>query len=63
MGFFLCVLGLVFIIEGTPYFLFPAKWKEMLVKVGEMSDTWLRFFGLIIIFIGLFMVYLGRYII
>ena len=60
MEFFLCVLGMVFIIEGIPYFLFPLKWKQLLLKVDEMSESWLRIMGLISIFIGLAIVYLGK---
>lgn len=60
MGFFLCVLGMVFIIEGIPYFLFPLKWKQLLLKVDEMSESWLRLMGLISILIGLAIVYLGK---
>ncbi len=60
MEFFLCVLGMVFIIEGIPYFLFPLKWKQLLLKVDEMSESWLRLMGLISILIGLAIVYLGK---
>lgn len=60
MEFFLCVIGMVFIIEGIPYFLFPLKWKEMLQKVDEMSEHWLRGFGLMSILLGLLIIYLGR---
>jgi len=60
MEFFLCVLGMVFIIEGIPYFLFPLKWKQLLLKVDEMSESWLRLMGLISILIGLAIAYLGK---
>ena len=60
MEFFLCVLGMVFIIEGVPYFLFPLQWKQLLLKVDEMSESWLRIMGLISILIGLAIVYLGK---
>ena len=60
MKFFLCVVGMVLIIEGIPYFLFPLKWKQMLLKVDEMSESWLRILGLMSIVIGLVIVFLGR---
>jgi len=60
MKLFLCVIGMVFIIEGIPYFLSPLRWKEMLMKIDEMSETWLRLLGLMSILLGLFFVYLGR---
>ena len=60
MEFFICVVGMVFIIEGIPNFLFPVKWKRMLVRIEEIPESTLRFFGFLSILIGLLMVYLGR---
>ncbi len=60
MDFFLCVLGMVFIIEGLPYFAFPDKIKIYLVKVTEIPDTTLRMLGLAAMAAGLLLVYLGR---
>ncbi len=60
MKFFLCVIGLVLIIEGLPYFAFPEKIKAYLMKVYEIPDTTLRILGLSAIIIGLVFVYFGR---
>ena len=60
MEFFLCVLGMVMIVEGLPYFAFPERMKFWLQKIVEMPDETLRKFGLIIMVIGLFIVYLGK---
>ena len=60
MDFFLCILGMVFIVEGIPYFAFPDKIKAYLVKVTEIPDTTLRMLGFAAIVAGLFLVYLGR---
>lgn len=60
MDFFLCVLGMVFIVEGMPYFAFPAKIKIYLLKVVETPDTTLRSLGFAAILAGLLLVYLGR---
>jgi len=60
MEFFLCVLGMVMIVEGLPYFAFPERMKLWLQKIVEMPDETLRKFGFIIILIGLFLVYLGK---
>jgi uncharacterized protein len=60
MDFFLCVLGMVFIIEGLPYFAFPEKIKAYLLKVAEMPETTLRVMGFTAIAAGLLLVYLGR---
>ncbi|MCX5845620.1 MAG: DUF2065 domain-containing protein [Deltaproteobacteria bacterium] len=60
MKYFLCVLGMVFIIEGLPYFAFPEKIKTYLMKLQEMPDSTLRLFGLSAIITGLFLVFFGR---
>ena len=60
MKFFLCVLGMVMLIEGLPYFAFPEKMKFWIQKIIEMPEGTLRRFGLVIMVIGLFLVYIGR---
>lgn len=60
MEFFLCVLGMVMIVEGIPYFAFPDKMKIWVRKVLEMPDLQLRRTGLILMGIGLFLVYVGK---
>jgi uncharacterized protein len=60
MKFFLCVIGMVMVVEGLPYFAFPVKMKLVIQKVLEMSDRALQKYGFVLMFIGLFLVYLGR---
>jgi uncharacterized protein YjeT (DUF2065 family) len=60
MDFFLCVLGLVFIIEGIPYFAFPDKLKNYLSKIQEIQDSRLRIMGLVAMITGLILLYFGR---
>ncbi len=60
MTYFLSVLGLVLIIEGLPYFAFPAKVKEWAISLQELSEKTLRIMGFISITAGLLLVYLGR---
>lgn len=57
---FLCVLGMVFIIEGLPYFVFPEKLKIYLVKITAMPDSTLRFLGISSMICGLILLYWGR---
>jgi uncharacterized protein YjeT (DUF2065 family) len=45
MKYFLCVLGLVFVIEGLPYLTFPDKIKIYLLKLTEIPDSSLRIVG------------------
>ena len=60
MDFFLCVVGMVLIIEGVPYFAFPAKMKEFIRKVAAASDASLHRIGLALMAAGLILVALGR---
>jgi uncharacterized protein YjeT (DUF2065 family) len=60
MKYFLCVLGIVFIIEGLPYFIFPEKLKIYLLKMTTISDSTLRFFGISSMIVGLILLYFGR---
>lgn len=60
MEFFLCVLGMVMIIEGLPYFAFPEKMKSWVQKILEMPDSTLRKFGFVLMVTGLWMIYLGK---
>jgi uncharacterized protein YjeT (DUF2065 family) len=60
MEFFLCVIGMVMIVEGLPYFAFPNKMKIWVGKIILSPDSSLRRFGLVLMFIGLSLIYLGR---
>ncbi len=57
MKFFLCVIGMVMIVEGLPYFAFPNKMKEMVSMLLSMDESVLRRFGFSLMLIGLFIVY------
>jgi uncharacterized protein YjeT (DUF2065 family) len=61
MSDFLCVLGLVFIIEGIPYFLFPERLKIYLVKLAQFPASTLRFLGISAMIAGLILLYFGRH--
>jgi len=60
MKFFLCVIGMVMVVEGLPYFAFPEKMKFVIQKVIEMPDKALQKFGFVLIIIGISLVYLGK---
>jgi hypothetical protein len=59
LKFFLCVIGMVLVLEGLPYFAFPEKLKSLYVKLLETSDTNLRMLGFLAIVFGLLLVYFG----
>jgi len=60
MKFFLCVIGMVLIIEGLPYFAFPEKLKTYFQKIDAVPDSTLRILGLLAMIFGLLLVYIGR---
>jgi uncharacterized protein len=60
MKYFLCVLGMVMIVEGLPYFAVPEKMKVWVMKVAAAPDGSLRRIGLVLMGIGLLLVFLGR---
>ena len=60
MRYFLCVMGMVFILEGLPYFVFPHKIKAYLLMLLDIPDFTLRVLGLLAMATGLFLLYLGR---
>lgn len=60
MDYFLCVIGMVMIIEGLPYFAAPDRMKDWMAKIMQMAPGSLRRFGLAMMAAGLLLVYLGR---
>ncbi len=60
MEFFLCVFGMVMIIEGLPHFTFPSKMKSYMKQLSELPEKTLRILGLILMAIGLALVYFGK---
>jgi uncharacterized protein len=60
MDYFLCVMGMVMIIEGVPYFAAPNQMKGWMAKIVEMAPASLRRFGFVMMVAGLLLVYLGR---
>ena len=60
MRYFLCVIGMVMILEGLPYFAFPDKMKVWLVRILETPEHALRRIGIVMMIAGLVLVYLGR---
>jgi len=60
MKFFLCVIGMVLILEGLPYFAFPDKIKSYLMKLADIPDRILRLMGLAAVISGLILVFFGR---
>jgi uncharacterized protein len=53
-------IGLVLVIEGIMPFVSPARWRDMLQKVGALADAQIRFFGLSMMLAGLAVLALAR---
>jgi len=60
MDYFLCVLGMVMVIEGVPYFAFPEKMKSWIQTLLKTPAGSLRRFGFILMIAGLLLIYIGR---
>ncbi len=60
MELFLCVMGMVMIVEGLPYFAFPEKMKSVMAVVQNQPDIALRVFGAILTLVGMTIVYVAR---
>jgi uncharacterized protein YjeT (DUF2065 family) len=55
-----CLLGLVLIVEGLPYFAFPDKMKRWMAEIQKLPDRHLRMVGFVTMGVGLFLTYLFR---
>lgn len=60
MGYFLSVVGMVFILEAVPYILFPSKVKDFARSIETVSNGMLQAAGLVAALVGLLVVALGR---
>ena len=59
MKFFLCVIGMVMIVEGLPYLAFPKKMKLWIQTLLEMPEPSIQKIGIVLMITGLFLVYVG----
>ena len=59
MKYFLCVLGMVFVVEGLPYCTFPDRIKAYLRRLAEIPEATLRILGAGAVLLGLLLIYFG----
>ncbi|MFP4167333.1 MAG: DUF2065 domain-containing protein [Desulfonatronovibrionaceae bacterium] len=57
---FLCALGLAFIIEGIPYFVWAEKMPRVLLMLAQSESGGLRKMGVAAIVIGLIIIFFAR---
>ena len=60
MRLLFCLIGLVLVVEGLPYFAFPEKMKKWMKMIQEVPDTHLRVMGFVAMCVGLVIAYLFR---
>lgn len=60
MKYFLCVIGMVMIVEGLPWFGFPDKARQVFLTLASQPENRLRSMGLCMMLTGLALVYLGN---
>ncbi len=58
---FLMALGIVLVIEGTPYAFFPGGMKKTLGQILLVSNGPLRVLGFLLISLGFLLVFLVRW--
>jgi uncharacterized protein YjeT (DUF2065 family) len=60
LSYFMCVIGMVFIIEAVPYMLFPKGLKLAARHIDKIPEIWIQIAGLVCALSGLAIIYLGR---
>ena len=60
MAYLLTVLGLICFFEGLPYLAFPAGMKRFMAQVLQTPSDRLRWYGAVLMVVGLVLVYVGR---
>lgn len=60
MKLLLCLIGLILVVEGLPYFAFPDKMKKWMEMIQEVPDSQLRMLGFISMCIGVIIAYIFR---
>ena len=60
MGLLFCLLGLVLVVEGLPYFAFPDRMKRWMARIQQTPDSHLRAIGFATMCLGLVITYLCR---
>jgi uncharacterized protein len=57
----LMALALMLVVEGLLPFLAPKVWRETFLRLMQLSDGQIRFFGLTSMIAGLILLYIARY--
>lgn len=57
----LTALGLLFVFEGLFPFIAPERWRQTFLKLAQLSDGQIRFFGLAAILFGILLLALHHF--
>lgn len=60
MRLLFCLLGIVLIVEGLPYFAFPGSMKKWMLTIQEIPESYLRLMGFFAMALGLLIAYLFK---
>ena len=60
MADLIVAIGLVLVLEGLVYAIFPGHMRRMVEEISKVSDSTMRTFGLIALCVGVFIVWLVR---
>ncbi|MFZ7125064.1 MAG: DUF2065 domain-containing protein [Desulfobacterales bacterium] len=60
MKFFLSIIGMVMIIEGLPYFAFPERMKDWILRITALPVETLRRMGFFLMLTGMVLLYASR---
>jgi len=56
----LTALALVFVIEGMLPFISPAKYRQMVAEIVQLSDSQIRNIGLVVMIVGILVLFMVR---
>jgi len=60
LSYLITALGLAFLIESLPWLIAPKKMQGFLRELMEMQPEFLRYWGIFLLIMALFLVWLGR---
>jgi hypothetical protein len=58
MKLLFCLIGLLLVVEGIPYFAFPDKMKKWMRMIQEVPDFQLRVIGFVSMCVGVIIAYI-----
>jgi len=60
LSYLITALGLAFFIEALPWLIAPKKMQSFLRELMEMQPEFLRYWGIFLLIVAIFLVWLGK---